>query len=115
MAGTPNFLIMEYGGGGGEGFFTNPLQMKDGFVELPRGPGLGVEIDPEGLEAATHRGPLAAANDAPPPRGRILCGFLELEIRFAGEWTPKKPTDAVAILHRHYVEGKPESVMVAGL
>lgn len=57
MAGTPNFLIMEYGGGGGEGFFTAPLQMKDGFVELPRGPGLGVEIDPAGLEAATHRGP----------------------------------------------------------
>ena len=57
MAGTPNFLIMEYGGGGGEGFFTNPLQMEDGFVELPRGPGLGVEIDPDGLEAATHRGP----------------------------------------------------------
>ena len=57
MAGTPNFLIMEYGGGGGEGFFTNPLQMQDGFVELPRGPGLGVEIDPDGLEAATHRGP----------------------------------------------------------
>jgi galactonate dehydratase len=56
MAGTPNFLIMEYGGGGGEGFFTKPLQMKDGFVELPQGPGLGVAIDPEGLEALTHRG-----------------------------------------------------------
>ncbi|MEE3259394.1 MAG: galactonate dehydratase [Candidatus Latescibacterota bacterium] len=56
MAGTPNFLIMEYGGGGGEGFFTEPLQMKAGFVELPQGPGLGVEIDPEGLEAFTHRG-----------------------------------------------------------
>ena len=27
----------------------------------------------------------------------------------------EKTTDAVAILHRHYVEGKPESVMVAGL
>lgn len=56
MAGTPNFLIMEYSGGGGEGFFTEPLQMKDGFVELPQGPGLGVEIDPQGLEAFTHRG-----------------------------------------------------------
>ena len=56
MAGTPNFLIMEYGGGGGEGFFTEPLQMSDGYVELPNGPGLGVEIDPEGLAAATHRG-----------------------------------------------------------
>ncbi len=57
MAGTPNFLIMEYGGGGGEGFFTEALQMKDGFVELPQGPGWGVEIDPEGLKAFTHQGP----------------------------------------------------------
>ena len=56
MAGTPNFLIMEYGGSGGEGFFTEPLQMTNGFVELPDGPGLGVEVDPEGLEACTHRG-----------------------------------------------------------
>ena len=56
MAGTPNFLIMEYAGGGGEGFFTEPLQMTNGFVELPDGPGLGVALDPEGLEANTHRG-----------------------------------------------------------
>lgn len=56
MAATPNFLIMEYGGAGGEGFFTEPLQMQDGFVELPQGPGLGVEIDPEGLQAFTHQG-----------------------------------------------------------
>ena len=56
MAGTSNFLIMEYGGGGGEGFFTEPLQIQDGFVALPQGPGLGVAIDPEGLAAFTHEG-----------------------------------------------------------
>ena len=50
MAATPNFLILEYGGGGGEGLFTEPLAFVDGFVELPQGPGLGFEIDPEGLE-----------------------------------------------------------------
>ena len=55
MAGTPNFLIMEYGAGG-EGFFTEPLHMTDGFVDLPNGPGLGVEVDPEGLKACTHHG-----------------------------------------------------------
>ncbi len=49
MAGTPNFLIQEYGGGGGDTFFKNPLVYRNGFVELPRGPGLGFEISEEGL------------------------------------------------------------------
>ena len=53
MAGTPNFLIQEYGGGGGDTLFTTPLAFKDGFVELPRGPGLGIEISEEGLAANT--------------------------------------------------------------
>ena len=51
MAGTPNFLIQEFGGGTGEGLFTEPLTLTDGFVSLPQGPGLGIEIDPDGLEA----------------------------------------------------------------
>ena len=53
MAATPNFLIQEFGGGTGEGLFTEPLRFEDGFVPLPQGPGLGIEIDPAGLEA--HR------------------------------------------------------------
>ncbi|HCL31431.1 MAG TPA: galactonate dehydratase [Candidatus Latescibacteria bacterium] len=53
MAGTPNFLIQEFGGGAGEGLFTEPLKFEDGFVAIPHGPGLGIEIDPAGLE--THR------------------------------------------------------------
>ena len=57
MAGTPNFLIQEYGGGGGEGLFRQPLVFSEGHVELPQEPGLGVEIAPEGLEANRHRGP----------------------------------------------------------
>lgn len=51
MASTPNLLIHEYGGGNGEGLFKEPLQFRDGYVELPQGPGLGFEIDAEGLEA----------------------------------------------------------------
>ena len=39
MATTPNFLIMEFGGGTGESFFKEPLQMTDGYVELPEKPG----------------------------------------------------------------------------
>ena len=51
MAGTPNFLIQEFGGGTGEGLFKPPLTLRDGYVELPQGPGLGIEIDEDGLEA----------------------------------------------------------------
>ncbi|MEE2659149.1 MAG: galactonate dehydratase [Candidatus Latescibacterota bacterium] len=50
MACTPNFLIQEYGGGAGQGLFTEPLVFRNGFLELPEGPGLGIEIDPAGLE-----------------------------------------------------------------
>jgi len=55
MAGTPNFLIQEFGGGTGEGLFTEPLTLEDGFVAIPQGPGLGFEIDPDGLEALRLR------------------------------------------------------------
>ena len=51
MAATPNFLIQEYGGGDGEGLFVEPLRFVNGFIELPQGPGLGIEISEEGLEA----------------------------------------------------------------
>jgi len=49
MAAVPNFLIMEFGGGNGEGLFRQPLSFRDGYVDLPTGPGLGIDIDPEGL------------------------------------------------------------------
>ncbi len=51
MAATPNFLIQEFGGGAGETLFVEPLKISDGYIELPRGPGLGFEISEEGLEA----------------------------------------------------------------
>jgi galactonate dehydratase len=51
MAATPNFLIQEYGGGNGESLFVEPLRFVDGFIELPQGPGLGIDISEEGLEA----------------------------------------------------------------
>ena len=53
MAGTPNFLIHEFGGGAGEGIFKEPLHFEDGFVDLPQGPGLGFEIDEAGLKENT--------------------------------------------------------------
>jgi len=53
MASTPNFLMQEFGGGDGAGLLTPPLQFDGGFVELPTGPGLGFDIDPDGLRAFT--------------------------------------------------------------
>ena len=34
----------------GEGYLKNPFVFKDGFVELPTGPGLGIELDEDALE-----------------------------------------------------------------
>ena len=48
----PNFLVMEGGAQRGEGIFRRPLVFADGFLELPTTPGLGFEIDEEGVEAA---------------------------------------------------------------
>jgi len=47
-ASIPNFLIQEYVSLG-EGYLREPLQLQDGFVELPTGPGLGIDLDEEAL------------------------------------------------------------------
>ncbi len=52
MATVPNFLVCEGGTCLGQGLFREPLTFSDGFVELPTGPGLGIDIDEEALEAA---------------------------------------------------------------
>ncbi len=51
MASVPNFLICEGGHRRGQGLFKEPLVFKDGFVELPTGPGLGIEVEDEAIEA----------------------------------------------------------------
>ena len=48
-ASIPNFLAQEYTTLG-EGYLRNPFVCKDGFVELPTGPGLGIELDDDALE-----------------------------------------------------------------
>jgi len=42
----PNFLVQEQVNLGG-GYLKKPFIMKDGYVELPREPGLGIELDDE--------------------------------------------------------------------
>ena len=45
----PNFVAQEHTTLG-EGYLKNPFVCKDGFVELPTGPGLGIELDEDALE-----------------------------------------------------------------
>ena len=56
---TPNFLIQEFVDplGLGVGYLKEPFVVKDGYVDLPQRPGLGVELDEEFL-AARPLGPL---------------------------------------------------------
>jgi galactonate dehydratase len=56
-AAIPNFLIQEYGGGNGEGLFRTPLTLRDGHLDLPRGPGLGFEMDEAALADWREREP----------------------------------------------------------
>ena len=51
MATAPNLLICEGGHQLGEGLFKTPLVFKDGFIELPTAPGLGVDMEDEAIEA----------------------------------------------------------------
>ena len=51
MATIPNLLICEGGHNRGEGLFHTPLAFRDGFIELPTAPGLGVDMDEDALEA----------------------------------------------------------------
>lgn len=51
---TPNFLIQEYIDpvGLGNGYLKNPFVVKDGFMDIPTLPGLGVEMNEEAIIAA---------------------------------------------------------------
>ena len=43
-ASIPNFLCQEQVSLG-EGYLKQPFRVRDGFLELPTGPGLGIELD----------------------------------------------------------------------
>jgi galactonate dehydratase len=49
-ASIPNFLAQEHTTLG-EGYLKEPFVCHDGFVELPTGPGLGIELDEDALES----------------------------------------------------------------
>jgi galactonate dehydratase len=47
-AAIPNFLCQEHRSLG-EGYLKKPFELKGGFVDLPTGPGLGIELDEDAL------------------------------------------------------------------
>ena len=46
----PNFLVQEQVSLG-EGYLKEPFRLVNGYIELPTGPGLGIELDEAGLKA----------------------------------------------------------------
>jgi galactonate dehydratase len=57
----PNFLVQEHPGNPdksdlGVGYIKNPFVIKDGYIELPKGPGLGIELDEEALQDKIYDG-----------------------------------------------------------
>ena len=51
VATIPNFAICEGGAQRGQGLFNEPLVFKDGYMELPAGPGLGVDMEDAAIES----------------------------------------------------------------
>jgi galactonate dehydratase len=58
---TPNFLIQEHPGMEekwdlGVGYLKQPFVIKDGYIDLPKGPGLGIELDDDFIAEHTYSG-----------------------------------------------------------
>ena len=51
----PNFIIQEYCSSFGEGILKKPFEAKDGYIEVPTGPGLGIEVDEEALKKIPYQ------------------------------------------------------------
>ena len=58
---TPNFLVQEHPGNPdksdlGVGYIKEPFVIKDGYIDVPTKPGLGVELDEEALKDKIYDG-----------------------------------------------------------
>ncbi|TDF95952.1 galactonate dehydratase [Paenibacillus piri] len=58
---TPNFIIQEHPtihdrSDLGVGFLKKPFQIVDGYIQVPEGPGLGIELDEEALQERVYEG-----------------------------------------------------------
>ncbi len=55
-AATPNFLIQEHVDRSlGDGLLRSPWVVRNGFIELPQGPGLGIEVDEKAAAVTVPR------------------------------------------------------------
>jgi galactonate dehydratase len=55
MAAIPNFVIHEFATLG-EGYIKEPFKVNNGYVMLPKGPGLGIELDENAIESIKNVG-----------------------------------------------------------
>ncbi|PMC35664.1 galactonate dehydratase [Bacillus sp. UMB0899] len=58
---TPNFLIQEHPtlddkSDLGNGILKNPFKIEGGYIEIPKNPGLGIEVDEEALKERMYEG-----------------------------------------------------------
>ncbi len=58
---TPNFLVQEHpgypdGSDLGVGYLKKPFVIRDGYLSLPKGPGLGIELDESALQDKIYDG-----------------------------------------------------------
>ena len=58
---TPNFLVQEHPGNPdnsdlGLGYLNDPFVIKDGYIEVPAKPGLGIEVDEEAIKDKIYDG-----------------------------------------------------------
>jgi galactonate dehydratase len=54
-ANVPNFLAQEHNNVS-VGYLKKPFVIKDGYIELPTGPGLGIELDEDAIEEKRYDG-----------------------------------------------------------
>lgn len=56
---TPNFLIQEHPArpeSKGAGILKKPFVLENGYIKVPEGPGLGIEVDEEAVKALSYAG-----------------------------------------------------------
>lgn len=57
----PNFLVQEHPGNAddsdlGVGYLKTPFLLKDGYIDIPAGPGLGIELDDDAIREKIYNG-----------------------------------------------------------
>jgi hypothetical protein len=73
----PNFLIVEYFvnfAEAGNAISVNPIKVEDGYINLPTGPGLGLDLKEDALKKYPFREFLPGTGDGPEADQRVKWG-----------------------------------------